>query len=114
VVLVAVGILIVTVLLEVEAVVKAAVILSVIMVLAVLYMVVAVFLIVTMVFIIVIFEANGIHPQPGYPVHSLQPHFPKIHFNIILPSTPRCSVSPIPLSFEPNFYAFVKITRLIY
>jgi hypothetical protein len=43
------------------------------------------------------------------PIHSFYPYFPKIHFNIILPSTPRSSQWP--LSFRLTCIIYLLIIK---
>jgi hypothetical protein len=51
---------------------------------------------------------NGVYKSPPqvlilsqmYLVHKFPPHFPKIHSNTILPSTPRSSQSSLPFKFS--------------
>jgi hypothetical protein len=54
--------------------------------------------------------ASGPYPEP---VHTFPPYFPKIHFNIILPSTPTSSSDLFPLGFPTKIlYAlYISPTR---
>jgi len=46
------------------------------------------------------------------PVHNFPPYFPKIHSNIILPSTPRSSEWSFPLKiFRPNFVCISHLSH---
>jgi hypothetical protein len=54
--------------------------------------------------------AIGLYPKPGESNPHSQTYFPKIHFNIILPSTPRSSEWSLPSRLANQ--NFVRIFRL--
>jgi len=54
-------------------------------------------------------------PIQMHPVHTFLPYFPKIHFNIIFPSTPRYSEWSLPFRFsDQNVVCISRLSHACY